>query len=120
MLKKAKALFTLFFAVFSFVNCNREPYKPDTTLVAGYVIGKEICHTDETQDYWLVDLTYRTHTPQYGDTIFFKGRTYTNVVKTKGLADTAKHINTPLDIEFKTITLIKLQQLDAMFPIRNL
>jgi hypothetical protein len=77
--------------------------------VAGYVIGKEICDTNEKNDYWLVDLTYRPNTPQYGDTLFFNGEYYFNVVKTKGLRDTVKHIGKAVDIEFKTITSKKIE-----------
>lgn len=109
---KKNAIFIIIFSflLLGFFSCNnREPYKPDTTLVAGYVIGKETCNTDETKDYWLVDLTYRPSTPQYGDTLFYNGHYYTNVVKTKGLNDKVKRIGIPIDIEFKTITTYKVK-----------
>lgn len=96
--------FFVFFASLFILACIKEPYKPDYSSVNGYVIGKETCNNDEKQDYWLIDLTYSSPTPQYGDTLFLNGQYYSNVVKTKGLTDTVKHIGTPVTIDFKTIT----------------
>ena len=109
MFKNTNALITLSLLLFQLIACNKEPYKPDTTLVGGYVIGKETCNTNEANDYWLIDLTYLPNTRQYGDTLLLvNGEYYTNVVKTKGLTDTVKHIGKAVDIEFKTITSNKI------------
>ncbi len=88
--------------------CNKPPYKPDYTNVGGYVIGKETCNTNESQDYWLIDLTYNSNTPNYGDTLFSNGTNYTNVVKTKGLTDRVKQTGKKVSIDFKTITPNKI------------
>lgn len=75
----------------------------------GYVIGKEICNNDETKDYWLVDLTYFSDTPQYGDTLVLNGVTYANVVKLKRLAEELKQLRMPVSIDFKTVTPNKIE-----------
>jgi hypothetical protein len=95
-------------------SCNKEPYKPDYSMVAGYVIGKETCNTDSTQNYWLIDLAYLLNTPvrntpQYGDTLILNGITYTNVVKTKDLAERLKQQGMKVSIDFKTITQNKVE-----------
>jgi len=108
MLKKTIVLITLSFLLLQFIACNKPPYKPDYNNVKGYVIGKETCNTDETKDYWLIDLTYLPNTPQFGDTLFLNGQYYTNVVKTKGLTDTVKHVGKAVSIDFKTITSDKV------------
>lgn len=41
----------------SVTSCNKPPYKADYENIGGYVIGKETCNTDESQDYWLLDFT---------------------------------------------------------------
>lgn len=109
MFKTKLLSITFSLLLFELISCNKQPYKPDTTLVAGYVIGKETCNIDESKNYWLVDLTYKPNTPQYGDTLFFNGQYYTNVVKTKELPDTVKYVGTAIDIEFKTISQDKIQ-----------
>ncbi|MEJ7676392.1 MAG: hypothetical protein WKG06_00625 [Segetibacter sp.] len=63
---------------------------PIFKIATGYVIGKESCNTDETKDYWLVDLIYLQSAPQYGDTLVLNGITYTNVIKTKDLDERLK------------------------------
>jgi hypothetical protein len=90
--------------VCSYANCNKPPYVPDYNNVKGFVIGKETCHTNAAKDYWLIDLTYRSDTPQYGDTLFLNGVTYTNVIKTKGLNERLKEIGMKVSLDFKIIT----------------
>ncbi len=89
--------------------CNKPPYKPDYTNAGGYVIGKETCNTNESQDYWLIDLTYYPNTPLYGDSLFLNGTNYTNVVKTKVLTDQVKNVGKRISINFKTITSNKVE-----------
>lgn len=89
-MKKLLLLLSILLSVilfFTYATCNKPPYVPDYKNVKGYVIGKEICNTDEAKDYWLIDLTYLPNTPQYGDTFVLNGNTYTNVVKTRGLGE---------------------------------
>lgn len=91
-------------------SCRRQgPYVPDYTNAGGYVIAKEICHADPSQDYWLVDLTYHRDTPQYGDTITINNTTFTNVVKVKGLDQRLKQIGMTVSFDFKTVTPNKVE-----------
>jgi len=91
------------------LSCNKPPFKPDYTNAGGYVIAKETCYADVSQDYWLVDLTYYRDTPQYGDTITINTNTYTNVVKVKGLDQRLKQIGATVAFDFKTITPNKVE-----------
>lgn len=88
-----------------FINgsCNKPPYKVDYKNIGGYVIGKETCNTDETQNYWLLDFTVSPNSPQVGDTLFYNGITYTNVLKLKGLDQRLKQIGMRVSIDYKII-----------------
>ena len=90
-------------------SCRQGPYKPDYTNAGGYVIAKETCNPDASQDYWLVDLTYHRDTPQYGDTITINNTTFTNVVKVKGLDQCLKQIGMTVSLDFKTVTPNKVE-----------
>ena len=81
----------------------------DYTNTGGFVIGRETCNTNDTEDYWLVDLTYYPNTPQYGDTLVLGGITYTNVVKVKGLDQRLKKIGMKVSFDFKTVTTNKVE-----------
>ncbi len=85
-------------------SCTKRPFIPDYSAVEGYVIGKETCKVNETEDYWLVDLTYFPNTPQYGDTLILTGTPYTNVVKIKTLDQRLKQLGMIVSFDFKTIT----------------
>lgn len=103
MKSKIKSLVVLSYFLAS-VACKKPPYKSDTQFMAAYVIGKENCHTDPKDDYWLLDCTLDPHTPQVGDTIVINSETYTNVIKVKGLAPHLQQLGEKVAIEFKTIT----------------
>src|SRR4051812_25086513 len=90
------------FLLIQCIACNKQPY--EMSNVAGYVIGKETCHTDSSQDYWLVDLTYFSDTPHYGDSLLLNGTWYTNVVKATGLTKEVKSIGKKVSIDFRKIT----------------
>ncbi|MBY0477728.1 MAG: hypothetical protein K2Q24_08765 [Chitinophagaceae bacterium] len=85
-------------------SCNKPPYKPDYKSITGFVIGKETCNTDESQDYWLIDFTYDPNPPTVGDTLLFNGNTYTNVLKTKGLDQRLKVIGMSVSIDYRIIS----------------
>ena len=87
---------------------NNEPYIVENKFLQGYVIGKETCNTDETKDYWLIDFTFGTNNLQVGDTLFFNGMTYTNVLKTKDLAVPLKNIGLKVSIEYNSISSGKI------------
>lgn len=89
-------------------SCNKPPYYLPYKNVKGFVIGSETCTGNPDDEYWLVDLTFRANTPQYGDTLLLNGATYTNVVKTKGLRD-LKAVGKRVSIDFDTITSTKIE-----------
>ncbi len=90
-------------------SCNKPgPYIADFKNINGYVIGKETCNTDDTKDYWLIDFTYGTRNPIVGDTLFFNGITYTNVLKTKGLDQQLKIIGMRVSIDYRIISADKV------------
>ncbi len=90
---------------FIFSSCNtKPPYKPDYSNIAGYVIGKETCDTNETNDYWLLDFNVYPNTPHVGDTLVLNGITYTNVLKVKGLDPRLKQIGARVSIDYNKIS----------------
>ena len=80
---------------------------PDYTNEKGYVIGREVCKSD-SEDYWLIDLTFRPDYRQYGDTINLNGIEYRNVVKVLGLDPRFKQVGTRVSLDFKTVTATKI------------
>lgn len=86
------------------LSCNKEPYTPDYMNAGGYVIGGETCKANDADDYWLIDLTYYSYTPQIGDTLVLNSTTYTNVIKTKGLHANLKQVGMRVSLDFKTVT----------------
>ena len=104
-----KLLISTSIASFLIISCRQGPYIPDYTNAGGYVIAKETCNPDASQDYWLVDLTYWSDTPQYGDTITINNTTFRNVVKVKGLDQRLKQIGITVSLDFKTVTANKVE-----------
>jgi hypothetical protein len=95
-------------AIFIQASCNKPPFKPDYENIGGFVIGKETCNTDDTQDYWLLDFTVYPNSPKVGDTLVLNGTIYTNVLKLKGLDPRLKQIGMRVSIDYKTITPNKI------------
>ena len=91
------------FTILSF-SCNKDPYTLPYSNAKGYVIGKETCKGIDADEYWLVDLTFNSDTPQYGDSLRLNGVNYTNVVKLKGLGPLLQQIGMRVSLDFKTIT----------------
>lgn len=89
-------------------SCNKPPFKPDYENIGGYVIGKETCNADESQDYWLLDFTVYANSPSVGDTITLNGITYSNVLKLKGLDPRLKLIGMKVSVDYRTITSSKV------------
>jgi hypothetical protein len=94
--------------LFFTVSCHRGPLESKYKHIGGYVIGKETCHADESQDYWLVDFTYWADTPQVGDALVLNGRTFTNVLKIKGLIERFKQIGLPISFDYQVISSNKV------------
>lgn len=95
------------FYIFSSCN-NKTPFKPDYSNIGGYVIGKESCDTNETNDYWLLDFNVYPNTPHVGDTLILNGITYTNVLKVKGLDPRLKQIGMRVSIDYNKISAREL------------
>ena len=96
-------LLLTFYFIFSSCN-NKQPFKPDYSNIGGYVIGKESCDTNETNDYWLLDFTVYPNSPHIGDTLVLNGITYTNVLKVKGLDSRLKKVGMRVSIDYKKIS----------------
>lgn len=102
-------LFAVFlFAFILYSSCKPDPYIVENKNIKGYVIGKETCNTDESNDYWLIDFTYGTNNLHVGDSLFFNGTTYTNVLKTKGLSQQLKSIGLRVSIDYNSISANKI------------
>ena len=83
---------------------NKEPFDPPYDTAVGYVIGKETCNVDTSNDCWLVNIISSSSArQQYGDTVELDGLIYTNVVKSTGLSENLKNIGQKVGIDF-TIT----------------
>jgi hypothetical protein len=96
-------LLVIIFSLFS--SCNtKTPFKPDYSNLAGYVIGRETCDTNETNDYWLLDFNVYPITPHVGDTLVLNNITYTNVLKVKGLDPRLKQIGMRVSIDYNKIS----------------
>ena len=61
-----------------------------------------------TKDYWLIDFSYGTNNPHVGDTLFFNGISYTNVLKTKGLSQQLKSVGLKVSIDYNSISANKI------------
>ena len=104
-MKLLKLIFSLFsICLFCPASCIKKPHKPDYDNIAGYVIAKEICNTDENKDYWLLDFTVYPTSPKVGDTVMLNGITFTNVLKVNGLDSRLKQIGKRVSIDYKIIT----------------
>jgi len=90
-------------------SCNKQNYIADFINAKGYVIGKETCNSTGTKDYWVIDLTYLQNTPRYGDTLLLDGTAYTNVIKTKDLAESLQHVGMAVSLDFKVISANKIE-----------
>lgn len=90
-------------------SCNKPgPYIADYKNINGYVIGKEICNSDDTKDNWLIDFSYGSRNPIVGDTLHLNGNTYTNVLKTRGLDPQLKIIGLSVTIDYRIISADKI------------
>ena len=125
-------LFSSFISLVIFCFCagcsnNQEPYVADFKTIKGYVIGKETCNTDESQDLWLIDFTYLPNpAPIVGDSLVYNGIKYRNVLKTRGLVQEFKTIGLPVSIDYKIITTDKVitngctVTTPAVYPLKEL
>lgn len=100
-----KSCFLITICVFIAGSCNtKEPSDFPYFNIAGWVIGKETCHSDPEKEYWLLSCTYYPNSPKIGDEIVVNNQTYTNVVKVKGLAPALRVINTIVSIDYLYIS----------------
>ena len=105
-LKNCISLF--FFVCFISFSCKKQPYKPDFDRADGYVIGKEICNTDISDDYWLIDFSYGIDPPQIGDTVILEGIEYTNVLKVKNLHTDLQRVGVAVTLDYRIISSEKV------------
>ena len=101
-------LFSVLTILLSNSACNKQPFKPDYKNIGGYVIGKENCNVDVTQDYWLLDFTVYPDSEIIGDTLVLNGTTYHNVVKLKGLDERLKQIGMRVSVDYKILSKNKI------------
>ena len=106
--KKFLSKIFIFYCLIITTSCKQGPYLVENRNIRGFVIGKETCNTDESKDYWLIDFTYLQNPPKVGDTLFFNGTTYTNVLKTKEPGPLLKNIGLKVSIDYGTITNSKV------------
>lgn len=82
-------------------SCKRDPFYPNFDHAGGYVIGKEDCKANPSDDFWLIDLSYPLNTvTTYGDTITINGVRYTNMIKTTQLPTDLKTIGKKVSFDF--------------------
>ena len=86
------------------MSCKTEPFKPNFENAGGYVIGKETCNVDTSQDFWLIDLSIFPLPNNYGDSLTLNGIKYGHVVKTVGLAPQFKFIGARVGFDFNLST----------------
>jgi hypothetical protein len=111
MMNRFNVLISLLITAFCFIfySCNnKHPFKPDYNNIGGYVIAKENCDINESNDYWLLDFNVYQNTPHVGDTIVLNGITYTNVLKVKGLDPRLKKIGMRVSIDYNKISSNKI------------
>lgn len=94
----------VFFTFLLINSCKKEPYIVEYKNIKGYIIGKETCNTDEIKDYWMIDFTYGTNNPKIGDTLFFNGISYNNVLKATGLDPQLKTVGLRISIDYNSIS----------------
>lgn len=85
-------------------SCGKEPKEVDFQSVAAYVVGKEYCHSNDAEDYWIVDCTVNTNTPQLGGSVVVDGTTYTNALKVKGLSEQSKIVGARVLFDYRVIS----------------
>lgn len=89
------------------------PYELPYQTIGGYVIGKELCNNDESQDYWLLDFTVYPNAAKVGDTLLLNGITYTNVLKMKRLEPALQQVGKRVSIDYNNITPYKVSTADC-------
>lgn len=71
-------------------SCKRGGYKLPYIVDHATVIGYEICHNDESKNYWLLNIF--GNSGNYGDTLKYNGTVWPHVVKTTDLDSAYKRI----------------------------
>jgi hypothetical protein len=91
--------------IFIYSSCNKQPYEPPYNTAIGYVIGKEVCNTDVSKDYWLINIISSSSVQQqYGDTLTLNGVKYSNVIKTIGVTNNLKIVGQKVGLDFNIST----------------
>lgn len=100
-----KLILSIFSFLFIYGSCNKEPYVPPYNTATGYIIGKEVCNTDVSKDYWLINIISSSSVQQqYGDKLTLNGVEYTNVIKTIGVTNDLKIYGQKVGFDFNIST----------------
>lgn len=90
----------IFFIIVSGCN-NKQPFKPPYDGASGTVIAKETCNSDQSKDYWLIEIHSASSVQQqFGDKLTINGITYTNVIKTLDLPESLKIAGQKIGFDF--------------------
>ena len=102
---RRKLILFIFSFLFICGSCNKEPYVPPYNTAIGYILGKEICNTDVSKDYWLINIISSSSVQQqYGDKLTLNGVEYTNVIKTTGVTNDLKIDGQKVGFDFNIST----------------
>lgn len=100
-----KLILCIFSFLFIYGSCNKEPYVPPYNTAIGYIIGKEVCNSDVSKDYWLINIISSSSVQQqYGDTLTLNGIKYTNLIKTIGVTNDLKIDGQKVGFDFNIST----------------
>jgi hypothetical protein len=94
--------------LFSNLCCRKDDFTAPFPNLKGIVIVREVCNSDTSKDYWLIDFTSGTPIKQVGDTLVIDGFKYNNVLKTKELDTSLQIPGQKVSIFYKTISADKV------------
>lgn len=100
---KKICIYFIVLIVFIFLDSCKDngPWTPPFYIAVGTVIGKESCHVDEDEDYWLISIHSSPSKRQdYGDKLVIDGVGYTNVIKVTELDGKLKIIGQKVGFDF--------------------
>lgn len=94
-------LFSALLILFTLACKDNSPLKSPYEGAVGTVIAKETCNTDQSKDYWLIEIfSASSEQQQFGDKVTLNGITYTNVIKTAGLPENLKKVGQKVGFDF--------------------
>lgn len=82
------------------ISCNGEINKPKYSHGVGFVVIRETCFLDPTNDPWIVDISYPVPQSEFGDSINIDGINYLHAVRSFDLPDSMKIEGLAIDFDF--------------------